>query len=233
MKTVLLARHGETTGNSRGLILGRKEYPLTERGIRTTSKLADIIKERIPPPPGAPFPLGDGFEPWPRVTTAIKGIIISSPLGRAVESARIYAGRTGWQIEVVAAMAELSSGEWEGQPRALVAPGKPFIRTTWEDRPPGGEGYLDGESRLAGTVLTIRGMDDYDIALVVGHAGINRVFLKLWLGADSSDMLNVHQSHEMIYVMNGGAGVRWIDAHGATGQGLIKKEKGEVVANDS
>jgi broad specificity phosphatase PhoE len=210
---VFLARHGETIGNSRGFIIGQKDYPLTDKGVKTTVKLAETLKEIA----------GGGFgTPSDNIRT-LKGLIISSPLGRALESARIYAGKTGWQIEVMAGIAELSCGRWEGQLRSIVAQDKPFIRAAWAVPPPGGEGYVDGELRAAEVIRKIKGMEDYDVVLVVGHAGINRVFLKLWLDEDPANILNVHQSHETIYILNNGNNkeVGWMHADGKSGQGLI------------
>lgn len=197
---VFLARHGETLGNSQGLVLGQEDYPLTDKGFKTTANLADIVKE-----------------------TVGKGLIISSPLGRALESARIYAGKTGWQIEVMAGIAELSCGLWEGQLRSVAASDRPFIRAAWTVSPPEGESYADGEPRAAEVVRKIKMMKGYDVAIVVGHAGINRVFLKLWLEIDPLYMLNVQQSHETIYILNScnAKGVDWISADGSTGRGLI------------
>jgi broad specificity phosphatase PhoE len=58
MTMILLMRHGETTGNRRDLIIGQKDYPLTEKGISSTEKLAELA------------------------TSYNNGIILTSPLGR-------------------------------------------------------------------------------------------------------------------------------------------------------
>ncbi|MCX5816216.1 MAG: phosphoglycerate mutase family protein [Proteobacteria bacterium] len=223
MIKVFLARHGETAGNSQGLILGRKDYPLTDKGIKTTTKLAHIVMERLMSYSGSLSFVGDGSGLLPKDARVFRGLIVASSLGRALESARIYADKTGWQIEVMAGMAELSCGQWEGQLRSVVAPDRPFIRAAWTASPPEGEGYANGELRVAEVVRKIKMMEGYDVAIVVGHAGINRVFLKLWLEMDPLCILNVHQSHETIYILNSGDDkeVDWIHADGTTGQGLI------------
>ncbi len=78
-------------------------------------------------------------------------------------------------------MCELKCGRWEGRKRREVLSGE-IMRATWHDRPPGGESYSDAEVRVGSFIRELNSSDYSDSILVVGHAGINRVFLKLWLG---------------------------------------------------
>lgn len=195
--TVFLARHGETTGNRRGLILGQRDYPLIPSGMDVSKKLAAHIPAKN------------------------RGIILSSPLGRAVATAGIFSEITGWQITTHDGMTEISCGQWEGKTRKKVAPDKPSIRVTWTDFPPGGESYQDAEFRVRAVVDKIKAIDNCGQILVVGHASVNRVFLKLWLDMASNEATRITQPHDLVYVLGKDKDVFWINAAGQKGQGLL------------
>jgi broad specificity phosphatase PhoE len=190
---ILLIRHGETEGNRMDLILGQKDYPLTEKGIDSSERLAGIVSQYN------------------------NGIILASPLGRAQATAAIFSNRTGWPVLTVDGMRELSCGEWEGRSRKDIAPGRPFLRTTWTDIPPGGESYMDAEIRVGGVIDTIKNTKEYDTIAVIGHASVNRVFLKLWLGIAPSWAMTVGQHHETIYLLGSNGKADWINTKGEGG----------------
>jgi uncharacterized phosphatase len=178
-KRVILVRHGETWANREGRILGRSDSPLTPEGIHVAGQLADIIAhERL-------------------------GICYSSSLGRALASAKIYLKGSGCLLLPRSAMCELSCGSWEGKHKNEVMPDKTAIRSTWFEKPPGGESYSDAEERLKPFIVELNSSKCSEPALVVGHAGINRVFLKLWLDLSPEDAVKVHFAHDMVCTLNG------------------------------
>jgi broad specificity phosphatase PhoE len=193
MTMILLIRHGETIGNRRDLIIGQKDYPLTERGIRSTEKLAEIA------------------------TSYNNGIILASPLGRSQATAAIFSNKTDWPILIMEGMRELSCGEWEGRSRKDVAPERRFLRTTWTDIPPGGESYKEAEIRVGEVIDTIREIKEYETIAVIGHASVNRVFLKLWLGFEPSQAMTVGQNHDTIYLLGRNGETKWINIQGEHG----------------
>jgi broad specificity phosphatase PhoE len=190
---ILLIRHGETTGNSKDVILGQKDYPLTEKGRSSIEKLAALV------------------------THYENGLILTSPLGRAQDTAAIFSDRTGWPILIVEGMIELSCGEWEGRLRKDVAPDRRFLRTTWTDTPPGGESYKDAEIRVGSVVNAVKDMKEYDTIAVIGHASVNRVFLKVWLGFEPSQAMTVGQHHDTIYLIGRNGETNWINVQGDHG----------------
>lgn len=155
--------------------MGRSDSPLTEAGLAGAKALARILKDE-----------------------AI-GTLLSSPLGRAFSTASIYAEALGLPVLKRDGMAELSSGEWEGKARHAAVEGGGLLRNAWEDRPPGGESYRDAEERVRKVITEIRDGLDKRTILVVGHAGINRVFLKLWLDLPPESALQIECLHEMLY----------------------------------
>jgi broad specificity phosphatase PhoE len=176
-KKIVLARHGETIFNRDGFIMGRSDSPLTPEGISAAKQVARLIEEQ-------------------NIRT-----VFCSPLGRARMSTDIYTARTGLPILVREAMAELSCGEWEGKPRSEVGDGVQLIRKTWMDRPPGGESYSDGETRVAPFIQEIKSEDVQYPILVVGHASVNRVFLKLWSSLDPECAMMINCPHDTIYLI--------------------------------
>jgi broad specificity phosphatase PhoE len=181
---VILARHGETFFNRNGFVMGRSDSPLTEQGIRTSKELARIL--------------------IPEGITAI----YSSPLGRAVRSAGLYAEALGLTVNVLDGMAELSCGQWEGTPRSSITSHAWKLRETWRQRPPGGESYQDAEERVAAVIREIRAESDPLTSLVVGHAGVNRVFLKLWLELSEEVAIEIIFPNEVLYVIEGRDSIR-------------------------
>ncbi len=178
-KRVILVRHGETWANREGRVLGSSDSPLTPEGIQVAEKLAQIIaRESV-------------------------SVAFSSSLGRALSSASIYTKEINCPILPRSAMSELACGSWEGRIRTEAAPVRTVIRATWHDRPPGGESYSDAEDRVGCFIKELNSSEYSDSILVIGHAGVNRVFLKLWLELPPEHAVRIRFEHDMVYVMDG------------------------------
>lgn len=201
MRTIYLARHGQTEGNRDGIVLGRTDSPLTPEG---TSVVKDLAVRMIDEP---------------------VRVIIASPLGRALATAGIYAERLKTKIVVQEAMAELGCGSWEGLPRVQVAGDRPKIRMGWDDRPPGGESYLDGEARVRAFVREVNDMSADGALLVIGHAAVNRVFLKLFLGLQPETAMRIRSLHGIVYMVDPEGKVRRRSATGPDEVGLSLEDE--------
>lgn len=122
---ILLVRHGETGPNRDGLLLGRADPTLTELGRRQ----ADAVARALAP-------------------LAVSGVV-SSPLGRARETAEAIAGECGLDVEVDERLVELDYGDWEGVPYADVPPDD---SRRWRSdptfAPPGGESLAALQRRV-------------------------------------------------------------------------------------
>lgn len=90
---ILLVRHGETFWNRERRIQGRAESELTPLGERQAAAMASLVADLIGREPG-PFRL------------------ISSPIGRARQTAAIIARATRLAVELDVRLAELGCGEW-------------------------------------------------------------------------------------------------------------------------
>jgi probable phosphoglycerate mutase len=118
---LILIRHGESTGNAAGLLLGRQDAPLTERGRSQAAALGPVLGE---------------------VTR-----VISSPLARARDTASALG--TGLPIEVDDRWIEVDYGEFDGQALGAV-PAEVWTRwrTDPDYHPPGGESLAEAGVRV-------------------------------------------------------------------------------------
>lgn len=153
MTRLALLRHGHTSWNRAGRIQGRSDIPLDSEAQ------AELAGYCLPPP-------WDNASLW------------SSPLGRAVETARLVSGQ---DPQTSAALTEMNWGEWEGQRGVdLIAEADSGYRHIeewgWDFRPPGGESPADLWTRIAPWLAGLKGDN-----LAVCHIGIMRVILaKAW-----------------------------------------------------
>jgi broad specificity phosphatase PhoE len=149
-------RHGHTAWNRAGRIQGRVDEPLDEQARRHLSHL------RLP----------QGFE---------DAALFSSPLARAVDTARIVGGR---EPLVVPALVEMDWGHWEGQCGIdLLADANSGYRHIeewgWDYQPPEGETPRHVWERVEPWLRSVRGS-----AVVISHIGIMRVLLARATGWD-------------------------------------------------
>jgi broad specificity phosphatase PhoE len=117
MATLWLARHAETTWNIAGRYQGRMESPLSPLGERQATALADGFFARA--------------ERAERVPTRI----VSSPLGRCLETARVTAERLNLPVEIDERLIEIAHGTWDGRYREAVSREDPERYETWRHDP--------------------------------------------------------------------------------------------------
>ena len=131
-RLVLLIRHGQTTWNVAHRLPGQLPgISLTEQGKEQAKHLAEALK--------------------PLSISAI----ISSPLERAVETARYLAEGRGLTIQLDPDLMDLNSGPWAGQIAETLLANDPtrlaFIRDPTV-APPGVESFPELEARVVATV---------------------------------------------------------------------------------
>jgi probable phosphoglycerate mutase len=145
---IYLARHGETSLNAAGLLRGRLDPPLTDKGQLQADALADFLKD-------APIRL-----------------IVASPLRRAVETARAVANRMGLAVEVDVRFNDRDYGKWAGTSLEDVQAQWGSI-----DNAPGVEPRdLVVERSLSGFRYVAERLGD-EAGLIVSHDAINRLLL--------------------------------------------------------
>ncbi len=171
--TVLLTRHGHTDRSEPEQYLGQRVHAsLTERGRRDAEALANRLE---------PVPIDR---------------IISSPLGRAVETAQILAARVHVDVETDERMTELDYGVWEGLQVEEIDARFPGERQLYNANPAthpvgGGESGLAVAARVGAFMEELIGWWLAERAdrtcILVGHSSVNRVLLAQVLGVPLAD----------------------------------------------
>jgi broad specificity phosphatase PhoE len=143
---IILARHGETDANRAGLLLGRADPPLNERGRQQAAALAAALHR----------------DPRPALFT--------SPLRRARETADMIGAALGVDVTVEPRLIELDYGEWDER---RIADLPPDVVARWRTdpryAPPGGESLVDLHARVAPlTAEALRWSHD-QVVLLVSH----------------------------------------------------------------
>ncbi len=87
---IVFTRHGQSEANLAGIVQGRGDYPLTEKGRDQARRAATSLME---------------FKPYR---------VYSSPLMRALETAEIINRRHNSEIEIIDDLVEYDLGEFEG-----------------------------------------------------------------------------------------------------------------------
>lgn len=100
---IYLLRHGQTEFNAERRIQGRCDSPLTALGRAQARGFGELLADQLGP---------DNHIP-----------IISSPLGRAVETAGIVREHSGLQspLQTDARLQEIGCGSWEKRSRDMLA----------------------------------------------------------------------------------------------------------------
>ncbi|MBE5882155.1 MAG: histidine phosphatase family protein [Lachnospiraceae bacterium] len=156
-----IIRHGETEWNKVKRLQGQTDIPLAEEGIR----LARLT--------------GEGMRDFPI------DFVISSPLERAVQTARLLTEGRDIPILTDMRIIEISFGEWEGECifDSEVLP-KEFRRLFYEDPmhcicPPGGETFADVCRRTGNFYQSLLSNPDYadKNILISTHGAAGRCLL--------------------------------------------------------
>lgn len=164
---IFLIRHGATALTEESRFAGASsDVPLSDEGRRQAQQLAARLA-------GIPF-----------------AGIYASPLGRAMETARILAAPHNLNITPVDALREIDHGHWDAMTRDEVEQQFPEEYAAWEEdpfsfAPAGGETGLAVTARALPALLDIvRAHDDHSV-LVVSHKATIRLIISSLLGFDA------------------------------------------------
>jgi probable phosphoglycerate mutase len=173
VRTLYLARHGQSLSNAMRRFQGSQDIPLSDLGRRQAVALSAGLRRR---------PVAH---------------VYASPLARARATAEIVVAEHGLPLTLVDDLRELCLGEWEGRSveEIQALPGDPYacwVRDPVAGCPPGGE-QLDAVQRRV-----IRAIDaiaaahpNGDDVLVVCHGGVIGAYLAHWLGLPLSSIWRV------------------------------------------
>jgi alpha-ribazole phosphatase len=194
---VVLVRHAETEESGRGRCYGRLDVRLSPQGLRQAQALAAALA-------GPPL-----------------AAVYTSPLSRALDTARPIAAAQGLEPAVIEALAELDFGEVEGLRYDEIESQQPELFRAWMDEParvrfPGGEGLPDLRARVVPALAEIRARHEGHAVAVVAHGGVIRVVLADALGLEDGALFRLDQAEGGVSVVDWLDGVPLVRAANAT-----------------
>jgi len=170
-------RHGETEWNLEKRIQGRRDSPLTARGVAQAHAQARLMSGIIPEVLGA----GGG--------------LFVSPQGRAQATARIALAGHGFATD--ARLAEIDTGDWEGQLRSEVVGGQDGLAAY--AAAPGGEGFDGLSARVTEFLSELRAP-----AVIVSHGILGQVLRGLICGLGPDEMARLSNHQGCAYLLEEG-----------------------------
>lgn len=150
MTEILLIRHGETLWNQQGRMQGQNDSPLTPTGLQQARQLAHRMKDVS-------------------FTT-----LYSSDLGRAHQTARCIADRSGHEVITDPGLRERHFGIFEGLTNNEIKLAHPedyelFAKREPHYAMPGGESAAQFRDRVIVTLDAIAGRHEGETIVVVSH----------------------------------------------------------------
>lgn len=181
MLEIILIRHGQTDWNRDRRIMGRLPIPLNARGRRETRATGRILSRFV------------------------IDRIYTSPLRRAMETAREVARGRRIKIEKTAAAAEIHYGRWVGKTFDEVSDDKNYKlyhTTPKRAHPPGGEPMVAVQRRAVGLIERLRKKHRRGgRIIVVSHADVIKSILVRYLGLDLNDLLKLRVDNASLSVL--------------------------------
>ncbi|AHH94999.1 histidine phosphatase family protein [Kutzneria viridogrisea] len=151
LSRVVLWRHGQTEHNASGKWQGHLDSPLTEQGLAQAAAAV------------------------PALATLEPGLVVSSDLRRAADTARVFVEATGTPLRIDKRLRETDIGQWQGLTSAEVEQRFPGGIHTWQYdptwAPPGGETRVEVAARAAEVVAEL----DTELSgtvLLCAHGGL-------------------------------------------------------------
>jgi ribonuclease H / adenosylcobalamin/alpha-ribazole phosphatase len=169
--TVLL-RHGQTPMSVQQRYAGRSDVPLTEVGVQQAAAAAK------------------------RLASAGIGVIVTSPLLRAVQTAQEVAAVTGAAVVTDDGFRETDFGAWDGLTFAEVRERWPSEVSTWladpDVAPPGGESFAEVSARVTAALRRVLADREGQQVLIVSHVTPIKTLVAAALLAPSAALFRMH-----------------------------------------
>ena len=149
-RRVILVRHGESTANEKRLLTGRSDPELTDRGMRQAKDVARLLGS----------------------FTGNVDTVFSSPLKRALHTARFIAKKRRLTVTESDLLLETDFGCWEEKGRddlKSLPQWDRYVQDPFHFQFPEGESPQDVRKRIASFIESLRKNDTWDTAVVVSH----------------------------------------------------------------
>jgi len=173
MTQIIIARHGETEWNVSEIFRGRRDIGLNKTGIKQAELLGGYL-----------------------VDLRIEAIC-SSPLKRALDTARSVAKHQGLDINIAPGLMDFNFGVWEGLTHQEVSDKHRGLYERWLKEPhlvniPEGESLGEVRERAKSVVDRVVPKHSGTVVLV-SHRVVNKVLICLMLGLGNSHFWDVKQ----------------------------------------
>lgn len=170
---LLLLRHGQTELSVERRYSGRGNPPLTELGRAQAAAAAKML-----------------------ATKGNIAAIVSSPLGRARETAEAAGRALGLPVRVLDGLIETDFGAWEGLTFPEAAQQDPELHARWlgdpSVPPPGGESFDQVRERIEAVRRDLVSLYPGANVLVVSHVTPIKMLLQLALGVGPEILYRLH-----------------------------------------
>jgi len=173
MTEIIIARHGQTEWNVGEVFRGRADIELDETGVKQAELLAEYL------------------------SNAKIDAIYSSPMKRALKTAKAIAGHHQLDVEIAPGLIDFDFGEWQGLSHQEVKEKYTELYKKWTNTPhkvkmPAGETLNDVRKRAIRVVDEV--IDRYEGTVVlVAHRVVNKVLICALLGLDNSHFWDIRQ----------------------------------------
>ncbi|MET8797926.1 bifunctional RNase H/acid phosphatase [Nocardia sp. NPDC004568] len=193
---LLLVRHGQTELSVQRRYSGRGNPPLTAVGREQAARAAKMLAAK-----------GD------------IAAIVTSPLGRARETAEAAGVALGIEVRVVDGLTETDFGEWEGLTFREAAERDPELHARWLGDPslpaPGGESFDAVRERVEAVRRDLVARYPGANVVVVSHVTPIKTLLQLALGVGPSLLYRLHLDLASLslaeFYPDGGSSVRLVN----------------------
>jgi broad specificity phosphatase PhoE len=171
MTRLFLIRHGDTAWNVEEIFRGRADVELNEMGIKQAELLARYLADE-------------------NIVA-----IYSSPLKRALKTAKIIAVSHHINVIPAAELIDFDYGEWQGLSHDTIKEKYQVLYAEWLNNPqlvqvPKGESLDDVRRRVLRLVDQVTAKHEDTIALV-SHRVVGKVLICALLGLDNSHFWNI------------------------------------------
>ena len=185
---IYLVRHGQTVWNLEKRRQGQLDSPLTEAGVEQARAVGRLLRVRI----------------------ESNASMVSSPLGRALQTAELVACELGLELADIRQdpqLMEADHGAWSGLVKEQIKPNYPEQwrqrhADRWNFRFPGGESYADLALRAASWLESLESSEQP--LVVVTHEMLSRCLRGHYLGLDSEQTLQLSHPHDHVFIMANG-----------------------------
>lgn len=173
MTEIIIARHGQTEWNVGEVFRGRIDIGLDETGVKQAGLLADYLSDMK------------------------LEAINSSPLKRALETAKAIAHHHNLEVEIAPGLIDFDFGKWQGLQHEEVKEKYEDLYAEWSTNPhkismPDGESLDDVRKRALGVVDEVTARYQGTVVLVA-HRVVNKVLICALLGLENSHFWDIRQ----------------------------------------